>query len=77
MPKGFLDGSTGKESIYQGRRWIQSLGQEAPLEKKWQPSQHSCLTNPMDRGAQQAIAFVVTELDPTEQLTQGQVGIPE
>ena len=41
------------------------------------PVQYSCLTNPMDRGAQQAIAFVVTELDTTEQLTQGQVESPE
>ena len=41
------------------------------------PAQYSCLTNPMDRGAQQAIAFVVTEVDTTEQLTQGQVDSPE
>ena len=41
------------------------------------PAQYSCLTDPMDREAQQAIAFVVTELDTTEQLTQGQVDSSE
>ena len=29
--------------------WVQSLGQEDPLEKKI--LQYSCLENPMDRGA--------------------------
>ena len=41
------------------------------------PAQYSCLTDLMDREAQQAIAFVVTELDTTEQLTQGQVDSSE
>ena len=33
---------------------VQSLGQEDPLEKEHNPLQHSCLENPMDRGAWQA-----------------------
>ena len=32
--------------------WVQSLGQEGPLEKEiGNPFQYSCLENPMDRGA--------------------------
>ena len=32
--------------------WVQSLGQEDPLEKgNGNPLQYSCLQNPMDRGA--------------------------
>jgi len=31
--------------------WVQSLGQEDPLERKWQPTPVFCLGNPMDRGA--------------------------
>ena len=35
--------------------WVQSLGQEDPLEKGiGTPLQYSCLENPMDRGAWQA-----------------------
>ena len=30
--------------------WVQSLGWEDPLERKWQPLQYSCLENPMDGG---------------------------
>ena len=30
---------------------VQSLGQEDPWRRKWQPIQYSCLENPMDRGA--------------------------
>ena len=30
---------------------VQSLGQEAPLERHGNPLQYSCLENPMDRGA--------------------------
>ena len=30
--------------------WVQSLGQEVPLEKGM-ATQYSCLENPMDRGA--------------------------
>ena len=38
--------------------WVQSLGQENPLEKESNSLQHSCLGNPMDRGAWQAIVHV-------------------
>ena len=35
--------------------WVQSLGQEDPLEKDMAtPLQYSCLENPVDRGAWQA-----------------------
>ena len=34
--------------------WVQSLGQEDPLEKGM-ALQYSCLENPMDRGVWQAI----------------------
>ena len=33
---------------------VGSLGWEDPLRRKWQPTQYSCLENPMDRGASQA-----------------------
>ena len=39
--------------------WIQSLSQEDPLEKGMAPLQYSCLENPMDRGAWQAIVHEV------------------
>ena len=39
--------------------WVQSLGQEDPLEKEMAP--HSCLENPMDRGAGSAIVHGVTK----------------
>ena len=35
--------------------WVQSLGQEDPLEKRMATHQYSCLENPMDRGAWWAI----------------------
>ena len=32
--------------------WVQSLGQEDPLQKRTgNPLQYSCLENPLDRGA--------------------------
>ena len=31
--------------------WIQSLGQEDPLEEHGNTLQYTCLENPMDRGA--------------------------
>ena len=35
--------------------WVQSLGQEDPLEKgNGNPLQYSCLQNPMDRGVWRA-----------------------
>ena len=43
--KGFPRGSDGKESACQAMRetWIQSLGREAPLEKKGMATQSSIL----------------------------------
>ena len=44
------------------KTWVQSLGQEDPLEKEMAtPLQHSCLENPMDRGAWQATVHGVTK----------------
>ena len=45
--------------------WIQSLGQEDPLEGgHGNPLQYSCLENPMDRGAWRARVQGVT-MSPT------------
>ena len=43
--------------------WVQSLGQKDPLEKGMatHSSIYSCLGNPMDRGAWQAIVHGVTK----------------
>ena len=46
--------------------WVQSLGQEDPLEKEM-ASQYSCLKIPTDRGAWRApIQWVSKESDMTE-----------
>ena len=46
--------------------WVQSLGQEDPLEDplEWHgiPLQYACLRNPMDRGAWQATVHGVTRV---------------
>ena len=51
----------GKESVCQRRRQevqVQSLAWEDPLEKgNGNPLQHSCLGNPMDRGAWWATVY--------------------
>ena len=42
--------------------WVQSLGQEDPLEKEMAThSSISCLENPMNRGAWQAMVYGVTK----------------
>ena len=48
--------------------WVQSLGQEDPLEKEMTTQlQYPCLGNPMDRGAWwAAVHGVAKELDITE-----------
>ena len=46
--------------------WVASLGWEDPLEEG-NPLQYSCLENPMDRGAWQAMVLgVAEESDMTE-----------
>ena len=50
---------------------VQSLSREDPLEKeKVNLLQHSCLENPMDRGAWQATVLGVAKSHMTERLTQ-------
>ena len=47
--------------------WVQSLGQEYPLEGNGNLLQYSCLENPMDRGATWATVHGITKnLDTTE-----------
>ena len=48
--------------------WVQSLGQEDPLEKGM-ALQYSCLENPMDRGVWQAIVSGIAKSQTTERLT--------
>ena len=54
---------SGKESACQQRRWkrhrFDSWVRNIPWWRKWQP--YSCLENPIDRGAWQAIAHRVTK----------------
>ena len=45
-------GIPGGSVVKKKKKWVQSLGEEEPLEKEnGNPLQHSCLENPMDRGA--------------------------
>ena len=59
---------SGKESVCQRRRRVQSLGWEDPLEKEMATYsiQYSCLENPMDRGAWWAIVCGVANSQLTE-----------
>ena len=41
--------------------WVQSLGQEDPLEEGMAPLQCSCLEDPMDRGAWWSTVHGVTK----------------
>jgi len=55
--------------------WVQSLGQEdSPGEGNDNPLQYSCLGNPKDRGAGQAVVHgVAKESGTTEQLNNSVV----
>ena len=60
----FTGGSVGKNLPAKQETWIQSLGWKDPLEKEM--ATHSCLGNPMDRGARQATVHgVAKESDMT------------
>ena len=67
---GFPGGASGKEPSCQCRRhemWVQSLGQEDPLESEM--ATHSSILArriPMDRGAWGATVHRVTESDTTK-----------
>ena len=63
--RGFPGGTSGKEPICQIKRHercgVPSMGREDPLEEGMagNPLQYSCLENPMDRGAWQAMVHRV------------------
>ena len=61
--RGFLAGSVVKNPPANTRDtdWIPSLGWEDPLEKEMSTHSHSCLGNPMDRGAWWAIVHGVAK----------------
>ena len=62
---GFPGGASGKKPACQGRRhkrhgfdpWVGKM----PWSRKWQPTQYSCLKNPMDRGGWWATVHRVTK----------------
>ena len=49
--------------------WVWSLSWEISWRGKWQPLQHSCLENPMDRGTWRTKVHGVAEWNTTEQLS--------
>ena len=69
---GFLGGTVSKESCLPMQSICKRKGfspwvGKIPWSRKWQPLQHSCLENPMDRGAWRATVHGVTkESDMTE-----------
>ena len=68
---GLPCGTSGKEPTCQGRLDVRDadsiLGpRRSPVGGHNNPLKHSCLENPMDRGAWQAAVREVTELDTTE-----------
>ena len=68
--RGSPGGSDGKESACNaGDPGLIPGSRRSPGEGNGNPLQYSCLEKPMDRGAWQATAHEVAELDMTEQLT--------
>ena len=62
LTHGFSGGSAVKNPAATQKTWIHFLDQEVPWEKEnGNPFQYSCLGNPMDRGAWQAIVHGVTK----------------
>ena len=59
---GFHCGSVLKNLPAMQKMWVQSLGWEDPLERNGYPLQYSCLGNPLDRGAWQAIVHGVARV---------------
>ena len=58
--KGFPGGSVVKNPAAKQEMRVRSLGREDPLEEEMaNPLQNSCLENPLDRGAWQAIVLGV------------------
>ena len=65
MKLGFPGGSDGKESAFNAEDMDSIPGTgKSPGEGNGYPLQYSCLENPMDRGAWQAIGHGVTKSQP-------------
>ena len=66
--RGFPGGSVVKNPPTVQETWVQSLGQEDPLEQSMatHPLQYSCLENPMDRETWRATVHSVAQSGMTE-----------
>ena len=68
---GFPGGSDSEESACDaGDLGLIPGSGRSPGEGHGNPLQYSCLENPMDRGARQAMVHTVAELDTTETTEQ-------
>ena len=66
MLYGFPGGSVVKNPPAKQEMWVQSLGQEDPLEEEMaNPLPYSCLGNPMDKRVQQVAVHGVTKESDT------------